>query len=86
MTTLMAAPTRRRAVAASRANLARRLARVFAGLRAFPVYWMVNTSFLPRNEIRSPTRPGCRSAATLDNYRTVLSTASQPSSTRSGSA
>ena len=30
----------------------------------FPVYWMVNSSFLARNEIRSPTRPGCPSAAT----------------------
>ena len=40
---------------------------------AFPVYWMVNTSFLPRNEIRSPDPTFTPFDGTLANYRRVLS-------------
>jgi N,N'-diacetylchitobiose transport system permease protein len=39
---------------------------------AFPVYWMVNNSFLPRNEIRSPDPTWLPFGGTLDNYRRVL--------------
>jgi len=39
---------------------------------AFPVYWMVNTSLLPRREIRAPEPTWAPLQGTLDNYRTVL--------------
>jgi len=39
---------------------------------AFPVYWMVNSSFLDRNEIRSPTPTWVPFGGSLDNYRTVF--------------
>lgn len=39
---------------------------------AFPVYWMVNTSLLPRREIRSPEPVWQPVGGTLDNYRRVL--------------
>lgn len=39
---------------------------------AFPVYWMVNTSFLPRNKIRSPDPTFTPFDGTLANYRRVL--------------
>lgn len=39
---------------------------------AFPVYWMVNNSFLPRNEIRSPDPTWSPFGGTLANYRRVL--------------
>ena len=39
---------------------------------AFPVYWMVNTSLLPRREIRAPEPTWAPFQGTLDNYRTVL--------------
>jgi N,N'-diacetylchitobiose transport system permease protein len=41
---------------------------------AFPVYWMVNSSFLARNEIRSPTPTWVPFGGDLDNYRTVFRT------------
>ncbi|GAA1126636.1 carbohydrate ABC transporter permease [Nocardioides aquiterrae] len=41
-------------------------------LCAFPVYWMVNSSFLPRNEIRNPDPTWLSLGGTLDNYRTVF--------------
>ena len=41
-------------------------------LCAFPVYWMVNSSFLPRNKIRSPDPTWLPLGGTLDNYRTVF--------------
>ena len=41
---------------------------------AFPVYWMVNSSFLARNEIRSPTPTWVPFGGDLDNYRTVFAT------------
>jgi len=44
---------------------------VFAAC-AFPVYWMVNTSLLPRNEIRSPDPTWLPLGGTLDNYRRAL--------------
>lgn len=44
---------------------------VFA-LCAFPVYWMVNSSFLPRNKIRNPDPTWVPFGGTLDNYRTVF--------------
>ncbi|GAA1947392.1 ABC transporter permease subunit [Nocardioides panacihumi] len=40
---------------------------------AFPVYWMVNNSFLPRNKIRNPDPTWVPFGGTLDNYRRVLS-------------
>jgi N,N'-diacetylchitobiose transport system permease protein len=41
-------------------------------LCAFPVYWMVNSSFLPRNRIRNPDPTWVPFGGTLDNYRTVF--------------
>ncbi len=41
-------------------------------LCAFPVYWMVNSSFLPRNKIRNPDPTWVPFGGTLDNYRTVF--------------
>ena len=41
---------------------------------AFPVYWMVNSSFLDRNEIRSPVPTWVPFGGSLDNYRTVFET------------
>ena len=41
-------------------------------LCAFPVYWMVNSSFLPRNKIRNPDPTWLPLGGTLDNYRTVF--------------
>lgn len=43
-------------------------------LATFPVYWMVNSSFLARNEIRSPTPTWVPFGGSLDNFRTVVST------------
>ncbi len=40
---------------------------------AFPVYWMVNSSFLPRNEIRAPEPTFTPFGGTLSNYDRVLS-------------
>jgi N,N'-diacetylchitobiose transport system permease protein len=40
----------------------------------FPVYWMVNSSFLPRNEIRNPVPTWVPFGGNLDNYRTVFET------------
>ena len=40
---------------------------------AFPVYWMVNTSMLPRREIRAPDPTWAPFGGSLDNYRRVLS-------------
>ena len=45
---------------------------VIFALCAFPVYWMVNTSLLPRNEIRSPDPTWLPLGGTLDNYRRAL--------------
>ncbi|MEI5674430.1 MULTISPECIES: carbohydrate ABC transporter permease [unclassified Nocardioides] len=39
----------------------------------FPVYWMVNTSLLKRNEIRSPDPTWLPFGGSFDNYRRVLS-------------
>ena len=39
----------------------------------FPVYWMVNTSLLPRREINAPDPTWLPLGGSLDNYRTVLS-------------
>jgi N,N'-diacetylchitobiose transport system permease protein len=39
---------------------------------AFPVYWMVNSSFLDRNEIRNPVPTWVPLGGDLDNYRTVF--------------
>ncbi len=38
----------------------------------FPVYWMVNSSLLPRNKIRNPEPTWVPFGGTLDNYRTVF--------------
>ncbi len=45
---------------------------VFAAC-AFPVYWMVNTSLLPRREINAPDPTWLPLGGSLDNYRHVLS-------------
>lgn len=39
---------------------------------AFPVYWMVNNSFLPRNKIRNPDPTWSPLGGTFANYRRVL--------------
>jgi N,N'-diacetylchitobiose transport system permease protein len=55
-------------------RLAANAAGVVAFLVAvFPVYWMVNSSLLPRNKIRSPTPTWVPVHGTLDNYRHVFS-------------
>jgi N,N'-diacetylchitobiose transport system permease protein len=41
-------------------------------LCVFPVYWMVNSSLLPRNKIRNPDPTWVPFGGTLDNYRTVF--------------
>lgn len=41
-------------------------------LAAFPVYWMVSSSLLPRNRIRSVEPTWAPVGGTLDNYRRVL--------------
>jgi N,N'-diacetylchitobiose transport system permease protein len=41
-------------------------------LCVFPVYWMVNSSLLPRNEIRSPHPTWLPLGGTLDNYRRIF--------------
>jgi N,N'-diacetylchitobiose transport system permease protein len=38
----------------------------------FPVYWMVNSSFLPRNKIRNPDPTWVPFGGDLENYRTVF--------------
>lgn len=43
-------------------------------LAIFPVYWMVNSSFLPRNEIRNPVPTWVPFGGDLDNFRTVFET------------
>jgi len=43
-------------------------------IAVFPVYWMVNSSFLARNEIRSPVPTWVPFGGSLDNYRTVFET------------
>lgn len=40
----------------------------------FPVYWMVNSSFLDRNEIRNPVPTWVPFGGSLDNYRKVFET------------
>ena len=45
---------------------------VIFALCAFPVYWMVNTSLLPRNEIRAPDPTWIPLGGTLENYRRAL--------------
>ncbi len=41
-------------------------------LAVFPVYWMVNSSFLDRNEIRNPVPTWVPFGGDLDNFRTVF--------------
>ena len=40
---------------------------------AFPVYWMVSSSFIPRSEITGPDPNWAPLAGTLDNYRRLFS-------------
>ncbi len=63
---------------ALRASAPARLGANLAGLAifavcVFPVYWMVNTSMLPRREINSPDPTWLPFGGSFDNYRTVLS-------------
>ena len=39
---------------------------------AFPVYWMVSSSLLPQNQVRSPTPTWFPAPGTLSSYRRVL--------------
>ncbi|MDH2413170.1 carbohydrate ABC transporter permease [Nocardioides sp. CER19] len=62
---------------ANRVSPAGRLGANLAGIAiflvcAFPVYWMVNNSFLPRNKIRNPDPTWVPFGGTLANYRRVL--------------
>jgi N,N'-diacetylchitobiose transport system permease protein len=41
-------------------------------LCVFPVYWMANSSFLPRNRIRNPEPSWLPLDGTLDNYRRIF--------------
>jgi N,N'-diacetylchitobiose transport system permease protein len=67
--TRAAAPRRRR-----RGRLALNLAGVVVVLVfAFPVYWMVNTSFLQGSDLRGPEPTFLPLNGTLDNYREVFS-------------
>jgi len=43
-------------------------------LAVFPVYWMVNSSFLDRREIRNPVPTWVPFGGSLDNYKTVFET------------
>jgi N,N'-diacetylchitobiose transport system permease protein len=61
----------------SRPSRTTRLAADLAGLVvflvcAFPVYWMVNTSLLPRREIRASEPTWTPFGGTLDSYRRVF--------------
>jgi N,N'-diacetylchitobiose transport system permease protein len=63
---------------ARRSSAPARLAANLAGLVvfaacAFPVYWMVNTSLLPRREINAPDPTWLPIGGSLDAYRRVLS-------------
>jgi N,N'-diacetylchitobiose transport system permease protein len=63
---------------ARRTSAPARLAANLAGLVvfaacAFPVYWMVNTSLLPRREIDAPDPTWLPTGGSLDAYRRVLS-------------
>jgi N,N'-diacetylchitobiose transport system permease protein len=60
-------PSTRVRIAADLAGLV-----VFAAC-AFPVYWMVNTSLLPRREINAPEPTWLPWGGSLDAYRRVLS-------------
>ncbi|WP_121253068.1 carbohydrate ABC transporter permease [Nocardioides ferulae] len=66
----MSHPSTRRRLPKVAADLAGLV--VFA-VCAFPVYWMVNTSLLPRNEIRSADPTWHPFGGTLANYRRVFS-------------
>jgi N,N'-diacetylchitobiose transport system permease protein len=46
---------------------------VIFALCAFPVYWMVNTSLLPRREINAPDPTWLPFGGSFDSYRRVLS-------------
>lgn len=46
-------------------------------LSVFPVYWMINTSFLPNSLIRRPEPLFAPTSPTVDNYRRVLVTEGQ---------
>jgi N,N'-diacetylchitobiose transport system permease protein len=43
-------------------------------LAIFPVYWMINSSFLDRNQIRNPVPTWVPFGGDLDNFRTVFET------------
>jgi N,N'-diacetylchitobiose transport system permease protein len=49
---------------------------------AFPVYWMVSTSFLPRNEIRGADPTWHPFGGTADNYRRLFDGGAFPDSLR----
>jgi N,N'-diacetylchitobiose transport system permease protein len=64
-------------VTGRRMSLGRRVLFDAAGLGvfllcAFPVYWMISTSFLTRREIRAPEPTWHPLSGTLDNYRRLF--------------
>jgi len=76
-----AAPNRRKPQRFRRAML-NLLALLVFGCSAFPVYWMVNSSLLPANRIRSVEPTWFPAPATLDHYRRVFTEGSFTSSLR----
>ena len=52
--------------------LANTVGLVAFALATFPVYWMVNSSFLDRNQIRNPVPTWVPFGGDLDNFRTVF--------------
>lgn len=65
-------PARRPQPARSRRRLFGVVAVVLALIWAFPVYWMVNSSFLPYNKIRNPEPTFLPFGGTLSAYRRVF--------------
>ena len=69
-------PTARRTRGPARRRAGRLLVNATAllvfAVFAFPVYWMVNSSLLPQNQVRSATPTWFPAPGTLANYRRVL--------------
>ena len=71
MTSTARAPRRPARHRAGRLLLNAAALAVFA-VFAFPVYWMVSSSLLPQNQVRSPTPTWFPAPGTLSSYRRVL--------------
>ncbi|CAA9303526.1 MAG: Maltodextrin ABC transporter, permease protein MdxG [uncultured Friedmanniella sp.] len=70
--TTAARPTRRPARQRAGRVLVNATALAVFAVFAFPVYWMVNSSLLPQNQVRSPTPTWFPAPGTLSSYRRVL--------------